>query len=50
MTDPQLLPGRRLYEQARKLRRAKRAMLLRRVTVVRTEAKVLQFPTKEVDR
>lgn len=49
-TDPMSNPGRRLYEQARKLQRAKRAYPLRRgVTAVPREATVLQFPTpKEV--
>jgi hypothetical protein len=39
-------PGRRMYEQARKLRRAKRQFLLRRgVTAVQVRpATVLQFP------
>lgn len=49
MTDPLLglPPGRRIYEQARKLQRAKRQMLLRRgVTVSTTEARVLQFPRR----
>lgn len=46
MTTPG--PGRRLYDQARALQRAKRQMLLRRtVTVVKEPAKVLQFPTTE---
>jgi len=43
-------PGRRLYEQSRKLQRAKRKMLLRRgVTAVPVrDAPTLQFPpTKE---
>ena len=36
--DPQLRPGRRLYEEARKLRKAKLAFLLRRgVTVTPRE-------------
>lgn len=54
MTDPSspmANPGRRLYEQARKLQRAKRQYLLRRgVTAVPTKpATVLQFPNpKEV--
>ena len=48
-TPPVVGPGRLLYNRVRRLRRAKRSMLLRRgVTVVHTEAKVLQFPTKEV--
>lgn len=47
MTDPMAMPGRRLYEQARKLQRAKRAYLLRRgVTAVPREATVLQFPPR----
>lgn len=46
-TDPMANPGRRLYEQARRLQRAKRQYLLRRgVTAVPT-ATVLQFPTKK---
>jgi hypothetical protein len=42
------LPGRRMYEQARKLRRAKRLHLLRRgVTAVpREPGVVLQFPKR----
>jgi hypothetical protein len=37
VTDPMVFPGRRLYEQARKLQRAKRQFLLRRgVTAVPT--------------
>jgi hypothetical protein len=50
-TDPMANPGRRLYEQVRALRRAKRAYMRRRVTAVLTEpATVLQFPDKkEVD-
>ena len=48
MTDPMSMPGRRLYEQARALRRAKRAYMRRRVTAVPTEpAIVLQFPNKK---
>ena len=49
-SNPMANPGRRMYEQARKLQRAKRAYLLRRgVTAVPREATVLQFPTtKEV--
>ena len=40
-------PGRRLFEQVRALRRAKRRMLLRKVTAVpREPGKVLQFPTR----
>jgi hypothetical protein len=39
--------GRRIYEEARKLRRAKRLMLARRgVTVRAGEARVLQFPRR----
>lgn len=53
MTDPLLglPPGRRVYQQARALQRAKRAMLLRRgVTVVKTPGVVVQFPErKEVE-
>lgn len=46
--DPVFGPGRRLYEEARKLRRAKRRWLLSRVTPVPTEpGKVLQFPNKK---
>ncbi len=42
-----LNPGRRLFEQVRALRRAKRRMLLRKVTAVpREPGKVLQFPTR----
>jgi hypothetical protein len=51
MTDPLLglPPGRLLYNRARKLRKAKLAYLLNRVTVVpREDAKVIPFPTKEV--
>jgi hypothetical protein len=45
--DPMAYPGRRMFEQARKLRRAKRAYLLRRgVTAVPREATVLQFPPR----
>jgi hypothetical protein len=49
VTDPMANPGRRLYEQARALKRAKRQFLLRRgVTAVPTRpATVLQFPTKK---
>lgn len=52
MTDPSspmANPGRRLYEQARKLQRAKRQWLLRRgVTAVPVrDATVLQFPNKK---
>ena len=43
--DPTQAPGRRLYEQVRALRRAKRRHLLRKVTVTpREPGKVLQFP------
>jgi hypothetical protein len=48
--DPLLgLPlGRRIYEQARRLQRAKRRMQLRSVTAVPTKpATVLQFPDKK---
>jgi hypothetical protein len=46
--DPLHAPGRRLYEQAMALRRAKRRFLLRRATVVpREPGKVLQFPIKK---
>jgi hypothetical protein len=39
------MPGRRLYEQTRKLQKAKRAYMRRRVTAVPVkEATVLQFP------
>lgn len=45
--DPNANPGRRLYEQARRLQRAKRQYLLRRgVTAVPREATVLQFPKR----
>jgi hypothetical protein len=48
MTDPLFNPGRRLYEQARALRRAKRRMQLRSVTAVPARpATVLQFPNKK---
>lgn len=49
VTDPMSNPGRRLYEQARKLQRAKRQMLLRRgVTAYPVrEAVVLKFPQLE---
>jgi hypothetical protein len=48
MTDPLFNPGRRMYEQGRKLRRAKRLMQLRSVTAVPTKpATVLQFPDKK---
>jgi hypothetical protein len=51
VTDPMVNPGRRLYEQARRLQKAKRRMQLRSVTAVPTRpATVLQFPNKkEVD-
>jgi len=51
-TDPMANPGRRLYEQARALQRAKRRFLLRKATVVpREPGVVLQFPNpKEVPR
>jgi hypothetical protein len=53
-TDPLSNPGRRLYEQARNLQRAKRRFLLRKATVVPQPGKVLQFPPtnplKESDR
>lgn len=45
--SPALEPGRRAYEQARKLMRAKRRRWARYVTVQR-DAQILQFPTKEV--
>jgi hypothetical protein len=49
--DPMANPGRRLYERARALQRAKRAYLLRRgVTAVPREATVLQFPNKKEAR
>jgi len=46
--DPNANPGRRLYEQARRLQRAKRQFLLRRgVTAVQVgPATVLQFPPR----
>jgi hypothetical protein len=48
MTDPMASPGLRLFEQARRLRRAKRRMQLRGVTAVPTKpATVLQFPDKK---
>lgn len=37
-------PGRRLFDQVRALRRAKRQMLLRRTVTVAGPATVLQFP------
>jgi len=47
--DPLHAPGRRLFEQARALRRARRRFLLRKATVVpREPGVVLQFPNKEV--
>jgi len=47
MTDPLHAPGRRLFEQARALRRAKRRFLLRKATVVpREPGVVLQFPKR----
>lgn len=54
MTPDPLLglpPGRRIYEQGRRLQKAKRRMQLRSVTAVPTKpATVLQFPDKkEVD-
>jgi hypothetical protein len=45
--DPLHAPGRRLFEQARALRRAKRRFLLRKATVVPQPGKVLQFPIKK---
>lgn len=44
-----LPPGRRIYEQARALQRAKRRHLLRKVTVAAPTkpATVLQFPDKK---
>jgi hypothetical protein len=46
--DPMHTPGRRLYEQVRALRRAKRRHLLRKVTVTpREPGKVLQFRPRE---
>lgn len=48
MTDPLSSPGRRMFEQARRLRKAKRRMQLRGVTAVPTKpATVLQFPDKK---
>lgn len=44
-----LPPGRAIYEQARRLQRAKRRRWLNRVTVVQRDAKVIPFPTKEAD-
>jgi hypothetical protein len=48
-SSPMANPGRRLYEQARRLQKAKRQYLLRRgVTAVPTKpATVLQFPNKK---
>jgi hypothetical protein len=49
MTDPRLglPPGRRIYEQVRALRRARRRYLLRKATVApREPGKVLQFPPR----
>jgi hypothetical protein len=50
-TDPLqgLPPGRRIYEQARALQRAKRRHLLRKVTVAAPTqpATVLRFPDKK---
>lgn len=50
MTDPMANPGRRLFEQARKLRRAKRQYLLRYgVTATPVgEATVLKFQPRPV--
>ena len=46
--DPMHAPGRRLYEQVRALRRAKRRYLLSKVTATRRDpGKVLQFPIKK---
>lgn len=47
-SSPMANPGRRLYEQARRLQKAKRQYLLRRgVTAVPTRpATVLQFPPR----
>ena len=46
--DPMLAPGRRLYEQVRALRRAKRRYLLRKVTrVPAVPATVLRLPNKK---
>jgi len=45
--DPMANPGRRLYEQARRLQRAKRRVLRRGVTAVPVRcATVLQFPKR----
>lgn len=47
-TDPMAYPGRRLFEQARALRRAKRAYMRGRVAAVPTKpATVLQFPDRK---
>lgn len=51
-SSPMANPGRRLYEQARRLQKAKRQWLLRRgVTAVTAvpvrDATVLQFPNKK---
>jgi len=47
-TDPMANPGRRIYEQARRLQRAKRQFLLRRgVTAVPREATVPASAAKE---
>jgi hypothetical protein len=46
-SSPMANPGRRLYEQVRALRRAKRRVLRRGVTAVPTKpATVLQFPRR----
>jgi hypothetical protein len=46
--DPNAAPGRRLYEQARALRCAKRRYLLRKVARVPAQpGVVLQFPNKK---
>lgn len=37
MTDPMANPGRRMYEQARRLRRAKRRYLLRKIRRVEVD-------------
>lgn len=48
MTADPLLPGRRLYAQARALLRAKRRHQLKGVTrIPREPGKVLQFPNKK---
>jgi hypothetical protein len=48
-SDPMANPGRRMYEQARRLQKAKRQWLLRRgVTAVPVRpATVLQLPNKK---